>query len=338
MDASELTKLPLFRRVAPNRLSEAMAAFIPCAIDAGEILMREGESDRAMVIVLAGEVSVQVGAKHLELTRLGRGELVGDMALFGVIDRRAATVVSCKPSRVLLLDSQGLRFLKMKRNPVVRSLEEAALRAVARRLRGTNRLIASVATGKRELPPAPTTGLFGRLAKMVPSTPSKQPDALRVIRGCPAFRSQPIEPLSSLAEQAQLSSVRRGEVILREGDQGNHAHILASGLVDIYLRTQLDTQERIARLRDGALYGAASLVDDEPRTATCIAAEDCWLLRLPGELLMQTDDEPTAAVYRRSMYNALSDQLRMANAHLDFLQGRRSTPDPSITGGQAGEP
>jgi len=330
MDVTELTKLPLFRRVARNRLSEALAAFIPCTIDAGEILMREGEADRAMVIVLEGEVSVQVGGNHLELTRLGRGELVGDMTLFGVIDRRAATVVSCKPSRILLLDNQGLRFLKMKRNPVVRPLEEAALRAVARRLRGTNRLISSVATGTGEPPPGPGTGLFSRLAKLVPSPASKQPEALEVITGCPAFRNQPIEPLASLAEAAQLTRVRKGEVILREGDPGSHAYILASGIVEVYLRTQRDTQERIARLRDGALYGAASLVDDEPRTATCIAAEDSWLLRLPGELLMNVDAvEPTATVYRRSMYNALSDQLRMANSHLDLLQGRRR-PDPRI--------
>ncbi len=325
MDAGELARLPLFRRVSRNRLAEAMAAFIPCEIGAGEVLMREGEADRAMVIVLEGDLSIHIGANRMELTRLGRGELAGDMALFGAIDRRSATVISCKKSRILLLDAQGLQFLKMKRNPVVRILEEAALHTVARRLRETNRLIASVALGGEVQVDPAGTGVFGRLARMLRRGPSGDPpDAFTVLSSAPAFRTQPVAQLQRLAEQVSLHGVSPGTPIIREGEVGDYAFVVASGLVDVYHSTLRDTQERIARLREGALFGAASLVDEKPRAATCIAAEDTWLLRLPGELMLHRDeaDPAEAAVFRRSMFNALSDQLRMANSHVEYLQGR----------------
>lgn len=312
-----------------------MAAFIPCEIGAGEVLMREGEADQAMVIVVDGEVSVHIGEHRLELTRCGRGELVGDMALFGVIDRRSATIISCKKSTVLLLDAQGLQFLKMKRSPVVRVLEEAALHTVARRLRETNRLIASVAIGG-EAPKAPPDSLWGRTLSMFRKGPSVEPpSALEALNACPAFRHQPSGQLERLAQSVEVYSVAEGERITIEGEQGDDAFILAHGLVDVYHSTLRDTVERIARLRDGALFGAASMVDDKPRAATCIAAEPSWLAALPGEMLIHRDevDPAEAAVLRRSMFNALSDQLRMANSHVEYLQGRLNghTLDPRFS-------
>ena len=336
MTPEEVSRLPMFRRVSRARLSEALAAFIPCEIGPGEVLMREGEPDQAMVIVVEGEVSVHVGPNRLELTRLGRGELVGDMALFGGIDRRSATVISVKQSTVLLLDAQGLQFLKMKRNPCVRLLEEHALHTVARRLRETNRLIASVALGG-EAPEGPDTSLWGRTVRLFsgkgPS--SEAPSSLDVLASCPAFRNQPPAALERLSHQVEVFSVRAGERITVEGEPGSDAYVLAQGLIDVYHSTLRDTQERIARLRDGALFGAASMVDDKPRAATCVAAEPSWLAVLPGALLLNRDDvDPVeAAVFRRSMFSALSDQLRMANGHAEFLQGSLNghTLDPRFS-------
>lgn len=336
MTPEEVSRLPMFRRVSRARLSEALAAFIPCEIGPGEVLMREGESDQAMVIVVEGEVSIHVGANRLELTRLGRGELVGDMALFGGIDRRSATVISVKQSTVLLLDAQGLQFLKMKRNPCVRLLEEQALHTVARRLRETNRLIASVALGG-DVPKGPDTSLWGRTISLFSSKgpETDAPAPLQALKACPAFRNQPPAALERLAQHVEVYSVMQGERITVEGDPGDDAFILAHGLVDVYHSTLRDTQERIARLRDGALFGAASMVDDKPRAATCIAAEPSWLAVLPGDLLLHRDevDPAEAAVFRRSMFSALSDQLRMANSHVEYLQGRLNghTLDPRFT-------
>ena len=130
--------------------------------------------------------------------------------------------------------------------------------------------------------------------------------------------------MERLSRHVKVFSVMAGERITVEGQPGDDAYVLAQGLIDVYHSTLRDTQERIARLRDGALFGAASMVDDKPRAATCIAAEPSWLAVLPGSMLLRRDDvDPVeAAVFRRSMFSALSDQLRMANSHAEYLQGR----------------
>ena len=126
-DPAEVHRLPLFRSVSKAKLMEALAAFMPSEVDPGQVLMVEGEADRSMVLVLDGELSVHIGRDNVEVARMGRGEVVGEMALFGVLDRRAATVRTLSPCRLLILDLSGLTFLRRKRSPVVTLLEEYAL-------------------------------------------------------------------------------------------------------------------------------------------------------------------------------------------------------------------
>lgn len=322
VEVSELQRLGIFRRMSRARLSEALAAFIPCEIGPGEVLMREGESDRAMVLLLAGEASVHIGDARLELTRVGPGELVGDMALFGHIDRRAATVISSKPCRILLLDEQGLKFLRMKRSPVVPALENYALRTITRRLRETGRLIASVATGEPdEQGAARGQGLFARLGQMFSGNEAPRPDAAAALEASDCFRGLPGAGMKHLAERVAVTERKEGELLYEEGDQPDGAWVVVSGAVDLRIRTLRDTLERIARLREGSAFGFCGLVDNGGRLATARVHERAWLIHLPRSLFGGESDAAQASVLRRAAFNGLSNQVRLANSHVEYLQG-----------------
>lgn len=325
MDVAELHRLPLFREASRARLSEALAAFIPCEIGPGEVLMREGESDRAMVLLLQGEASVHIGESRLELTRVGPGELVGDMALFGNIDRRAATVISSKPCRILMLDEQGLKYLRMKRSPIVPFLERYALETITRRLRETVRLVASVAVGQPTLP-VPRQGLFRKLGSMFKGPTGEPPDVRSVLEVSDAFRDQSPSSIGRIAEQVDVVGLREGDVLFREGDPVHEAWVVATGCIDMHVTTLRDTYELVARLRGGAGVGFCAMVDGDGRVATAVASEDTWLVRLSVDLFTQApDDDPEVlddAVLRRAAFNAISTHLRLTNAHVEFLQGR----------------
>jgi CRP-like cAMP-binding protein len=321
VDLDELGHHPAFRRLSRVKLSEGAAAFVPCEIGGGEVLIREGESDRAMILVLDGEFSVHVGEDLLELTQLGRGSLIGEMTLFGTLDRRSATVVSMRDSRILLLDAEGLKFLRMKRSPLLYPLETHAMQGVSTRVRQTNRLIASVALGG-PLPEFEKPSMFGRIFRRAPSPP--RPDLLAVLTESMVFRGLPGRLLRWLSEQLEPQLVPAGTVVLREGDAPGDAWLVASGCVDVFHTTLRETHERLTRLRDGHLFGVCGLLDGRKRAATCIATEPSWLVRVPASLLPGLEEQDAVLLngMRRALFNSVAISLRQANSHAEYLRGK----------------
>ncbi len=323
-DPAEVHRLPLFRSVSKAKLMEALAAFMPSEVDPGQVLMVEGEADRSMVLVLDGELSVHIGRDNVEVARMGRGEVVGEMALFGVLDRRAATVRTLSPCRLLILDLSGLTFLRRKRSPVVTLLEEYALVIMARRLRQTNERIGQVGRGE-PLPQKAGVGLWGRVSSIFGGGRGgggPSPDPLVFLVNLPAFRDQDPGSIAALAARLKPEAVPAGEVIVREGEAGDRAWLLLSGQVQVYRACGGEHHERIARLREGSLFGLASVVDGSPRSATCLAETPCWVAVVPGEWLRTSDllEPHEAALLRRGALEALAAQVRLANAHVEHLE------------------
>ena len=65
---------------------------------------------------------------------------------------------------------------------------------------------------------------------------------------------------------------KAGDVILREGEESTDAYIILNGEVNI-----IKNKEVIATLTENSLFGEIGLVDQRPRTATCIAKTGCTL-------------------------------------------------------------
>ena len=57
-----------------------------------------------------------------------------------------------------------------------------------------------------------------------------------------------------------------GDVILNEGEVSTDAYIILKGQVDV-----IKNNEIIATLQENSLFGEIGLVDQRPRTATCVA-------------------------------------------------------------------
>jgi CRP/FNR family transcriptional regulator, cyclic AMP receptor protein len=79
-----------------------------------------------------------------------------------------------------------------------------------------------------------------------------------------------------LAEVAQVAVPRhwdRGEVIFREGDQGDTCYLLRSGAVVLTREHQDGRMVALAELRAGALFGELAMFRGETRSATAEAIE-----------------------------------------------------------------
>ena len=65
---------------------------------------------------------------------------------------------------------------------------------------------------------------------------------------------------------------KKGDVILREGEESTDAYIILKGEVNV-----VKNKEVIATLAENSLFGEIGLVDQRPRTATCVAKTGCTL-------------------------------------------------------------
>jgi CRP-like cAMP-binding protein len=91
---NELRELALFSGVSRSELAQISRQLTRLSIPAGKVLVREGARGDEFMIVVDGRADVRQGGKVI--ATLGRGDLVGEMALLddGGKRRRNATVTA----------------------------------------------------------------------------------------------------------------------------------------------------------------------------------------------------------------------------------------------------
>jgi CRP-like cAMP-binding protein len=103
----------------------------------------------------------------------------------------------------------------------------------------------------------------------------------------PLFSELPAEAFAAVLAALKLKRMRSGEVILRQGDEGQAFYVLARGSVTV-TRQPADPAAppvTLASLHDGAIFGEMALVSAAPRSATVTAETDCDLLEFDGDAL-----------------------------------------------------
>jgi CRP-like cAMP-binding protein len=315
----------LFHGLSDLDREEAFSAFRSYDLGPGEELLLEGEADRSLCYIVEGHlVATLNGAK---VGRISPGETVGEMAMFGSLDRRSASVTSESSVRMLLLDDEGLRFLRMRDNPVVQRLESQAMRTIAHRLCQADVRIGSLAEGE-PLREREGRGLLSRLASSLglggarPKTPA--PRVSTVLKNTPGFGTRDDSVLDRLGARFTVVAVAQGEPVVKEGEYGEEAFIVAEGRVAVYRSVEGDKVERIAHLGPGHVVGAVALADRGGRSASVRAIEPTWLLRISHDAYrdLEADLGAEGRAFRRGMIDALAAQLRLANEHVVRLSGR----------------
>lgn len=79
---------------------------------------------------------------------------------------------------------------------------------------------------------------------------------------------------------------QQGETIFAEGDPGDAMYIVESGSVGI-VKTVEGEKVKLATLSAGGLFGEMAVIDGSKRMAAAVALEDCGLIRVPRDVLVQ---------------------------------------------------
>jgi len=137
------------------------------------------------------------------------------------------------------------------------------------------------------------------------------------VRRAPLFAALDDESANALMKSMTTSRLERGDVLFREGDQGNRLYVIGEGKIKLGL-TSVDGRENLlAILGPGEMFGELSLFDPGPRTATATAVAETQLIELGhDDLNTFLAGRPAVA---SSMLAALARRLRRTNDSLADL-------------------
>jgi CRP-like cAMP-binding protein len=130
----------------------------------------------------------------------------------------------------------------------------------------------------------------------------------------PLFTQLPRKDLTRLGRAVVERHYKKGETIVKEGEQAVAFFIVVKGKVEV-TRGQGPKKNKLNDLGPGATFGEMALLDGAPRVATVRAAEDTDCLVLSRwDFVAELRTNPQVAV---AMLPVLSKRLREVEARLD---------------------
>jgi CRP-like cAMP-binding protein len=169
--------LPLFSDLERDGLRALISAFEMITVPAGAFVITEGEAGEDAYIVCRGELEVKKSlpfsdedpahAENITLARLTNGALFGEMALLSR-SPRAASVVACRPSILLVASRDSLEEVAAERSEVgVELAAHCRRRMVANLVRTSPVLLSVQAEERRALVERFETRSFERGEKLI---------------------------------------------------------------------------------------------------------------------------------------------------------------------------
>lgn len=110
----------------------------------------------------------------------------------------------------------------------------------------------------------------------------KAQDRIELLRRCSFLAAAPAEMLRTLAEEARIEQVASGVAVFTAGEMGQTMYIIAAGRVRVH---QDDVE--LAELGEGDLFGEMTVLDEQARSASVSALDDCTLLAIERKALFQ---------------------------------------------------
>jgi CRP-like cAMP-binding protein len=278
--------------------AEAAAALSKAArrseIRPGDRLTRQGERNAEVHFVAEGRAGVhlETGAERLSLGTKGAGDFVGEL---GFIDPgpATATVEVEAPTVTYALSHDDYVGLRAAAPRAAGALLSGLCCDVARRIRRSTQMsIAAAARDGRSVVAEAASMEGADRAAIAPvhvprsahghTAASADGKVLEAVRAAGAFRPPPgadaayvaglDRDLERIAYQMGVQEHRKGDVIVRAGEQADGVFVILEGRVRVEAGRK-DAWFHVDReLGPGALFGHLAFFEDGRRAATCTAA------------------------------------------------------------------
>lgn len=162
-------------------------------------------------------------------------------------------------------------------------------------------------------------------------------DVVGFLRNAYFLQDLPERAIHAVADLCHAVEYDGGEVIFREGDQGDRLFIVISGEVQVWKNHGQEDGSLLSRYGAGRFFGEMALVDELPRSATSVAGEVTQLVYLTRQdfrgLVRKFPDvalsvmRSLSAIVRESNDSFVADLYRrnqeLEQAYLDLARAQR---------------
>ena len=93
-----------------------------------------------------------------------------------------------------------------------------------------------------------------------------------IIDFVPLFQGLDQAEIRTIAQFMSCYGAPTGETLLREGEPGDYLLLLLTGEAEVWKRDDKGTKRKIALVTPGTTLGEMSLMDGQPRSATCVTS------------------------------------------------------------------
>ena len=107
------------------------------------------------------------------------------------------------------------------------------------------------------------------------------------LKDVPLFSKMNDDQLAALARTGDIRRVAKGQLIVNQSSTGDTFYIVISGHVKVALLHEDGREIVLSHLSEGNFFGELSLLDNDPRSASVIAAEDAALFVLSRKQFYQ---------------------------------------------------
>jgi uncharacterized protein (DUF2225 family)/CRP-like cAMP-binding protein len=117
--------------------------------------------------------------------------------------------------------------------------------------------------------------------------------------------------LEKLRQLGTIGKFGEGDFVFREGEPGEEMFVVLSGGVNIYIGSFDDTPINASTIGPGNFFGEMSLLENQPRSATVVAATETTVLRInKANFMMMITQQPDLAL---NIMTVLSSRVRFLN-------------------------
>lgn len=134
----------------------------------------------------------------------------------------------------------------------------------------------------------------------------------------PLFENFNLAEIRLLSHFMQAYRAEPGIEIIREGEPGDFMMLLIEGRIEVFKQDRWNAPRLIALIEPGKTVGEMSMIDGEPRFATCVAAERCMIAVLSRESLARIilEQPILGAKILMELVLMLSQRLRQTSSRL----------------------
>ena len=105
---------------------------------------------------------------------------------------------------------------------------------------------------------------------------------------------------------------KKGDIILREGEETDDAYIILEGEIEV-----TKNNKQVALLKENSIFGEIAMVDSRPRTATCTAKTDVTLGQVTRQNYKQLLKHRPQAI--NPLLRIVTDRMRNLTEFLEDL-------------------